>query len=122
MSISSVAESKLEKAVAAILESHTEPGRTIDDVLRDLFYGGCASGAISDLVYFDETIPFYEEHKGEINKLLAKLAEDGMSVTDLPGWETDDPLALEYMNQHALAWFGFEKTARILADRIGLEY
>ena len=121
MSISSVAESKLEKAVAAILEDESEPGRTIDGVLHDLFYGGCASCTISSLVYFDETIPFYEEHKREINKLLAGLAEDGMSVTDLHGWETDDPLALEYMNQHTLAWFGFEKTARILADRIGFD-
>ncbi len=118
MSISSVAESKLEKAVAAILEDESEPGRTIDSVLSDLFYGGCASGTISDMVYYRNTLPFYEEHKGEINKLLVECK---ISVTDLQDWQTDDPLALEDMNRNTLAWFGFEETARILADRIGYE-
>jgi len=43
--------------VAAILEDDSEPGRTIDSVLSDLFYGGCASCTISDMVYYREYPP-----------------------------------------------------------------
>ena len=36
-------------------------------------------------------------------------------------WETDDPMALATFNQNLLAWFGFEETARRMADALGWE-
>ena len=87
-------------------------------MLRDLFYGGCASGTISDLVDVDTTIAFYEQHKKEINRMFRDF---DMTPADLQGWMDDDPLALEYTNQIALAWFGFEAAAHALAHKIGYE-
>jgi len=88
-------------------------------------YGGCQSGMVSGLIYYNDTVKFYKAHKKEIKTLLVDmLAETG--YTDPIGlfgdkWDKADPFADDTNNQNLLAWFGFEETARRLADKNGIE-
>ncbi len=86
---------------------------------REAVRGGCCLGNCPGLTRYDETIPFYDSYKHEINRLVSReMSERGISsLTQLiPGWDTDDPLVLNNANKNALAWFAFERT---LEDILG---
>jgi hypothetical protein len=117
----------LERAVKDWVNEQLDAGaEDAYGVLYDVLQGGCASGAVGELVYYSDTIPFYKRHKDEILALAKYQARDfGMSVGQmlegLRGWDKDDPLAEDTQNQNLLAWYGFEETARDLAGRAGIE-
>lgn len=120
------AKTKLEKAVQPELNSHAQDyDNGAKGFLDDLFQGGCQSGIVGSLIYYKDTIPFYKKHKKEITAMLKEnLSETGLkSPAELFGdkWDTEDIFAEETQNQNLLAWFGFEETARHLADRNGIE-
>lgn len=95
-----------------------------DDLLRsmeDLQKYGCVSGMIGDLIYYDDTIRFFEEYKEEINDILSNIIDGtGYSMEELFGdkFDKDDPLVIDYSNKNLLAWFGFEETASNLYETI----
>ena len=110
---------KLEKHVQKwIVQQAADHSDGVNGVMKDLMYGGCQSGFVTHLVYYTDTVKFYNKYKDEISKLIA---EYGANPQDLFGskWDSEDPLALDTMNQNLLAWFGFEETAKRLYD---LEY
>lgn len=122
--IKAAAETKLEKAVAKWLVDKTEYGDDIETTLEDLLQHGCQSGMVGDLIYYRDTTRFYRRHQKDINALLYEWIEStGSDISDLfnRNWDKEDPLALEDLNQNYLAWFGFEESARQLANRLGLE-
>ena len=88
----------------------------------DLEAHGCVSGLVGAMIYYSDTVAFFESHKDEINGLLANcLNEDGAACpAELFGvyWDKSDPLALERNNRNLLAWFAFEETAHRLRDEI----
>ncbi len=93
-------------------------------VLRDLAYGGCASGYVSGMICYADTLAFFREHRKEIASLLAEtLADFGGTVSQLFGdkWDDSDPLAEETQNQNLLAWFAWEETARALGQSAGID-
>ena len=94
-----------------------------EGVLKDLFYGGCQSGMVGHLIYYTDTLKFFKKYRQEINALLVENLESmGLSISELFGdkWEKEDPLGQD-LNQNLLAWFGFEETARKLADQNEIE-
>jgi hypothetical protein len=121
------AKTKLEKAVQAEINSHAEDYNEsgAKGFLEDLAQGGCSSGMVGSLIYYKDTIPFYKKHKSEINAMLKEaLSETGLkSPAELFGdkWDAEDIFAEETQNQNLLAWFGFEETARKLANDNGIE-
>lgn len=116
-------QTALEKVVVKWIKQSPPEEREV--LLKDLCENGCQSGMVSNLIYYHDTCAFYKKHEMEINKLLKEtLSETGLSSpVEIFGekWNEEDPLALENMNQNLLAWFGFEETARKLANRAGLE-
>lgn len=88
--------------------------------MSDLRQGGCQSGMIGELIYYSDTMKFYDRFKFEINDLLQSvLDETGYTSPDeLFGdkWDKSDPLVLETNNLNLLAWFAFEETAFRLFD------
>ena len=122
---SNIAETPLEKAVVRIMNHNANGYESVDGAFQDLMQGGCASGFISELIYYKDTVKFFKRHQAEITKLLSDtMSETGYECpAELFGekWEKEDPLAHDEMNQNLLAWFGFEETARRIADRVGIE-
>ena len=46
-----------------------EKGQDYDElksVFEDLFYGGCVSGIVSELIYYADTTAFYDEYEDAI--------------------------------------------------------
>ena len=114
-------ESPLSKHVRCWINNQVEgPDYDVQGVLKDLMYGGCQSGIVGHLIYYTDTTKFYKRHRGDISALLY---ETGFNAVELFGdkWDELDPLAVDTQNQNLLAWFGFEETARQIADQIGVE-
>lgn len=114
----------LEKEVCKILNDKAENGYNIESVINDLLQNGCQSGMIGELIYYTDTVKFYKQHEKEIDTILKDLCDDcGTNPAALFGdkWDNDDFFAKEEMNQNLLAWFGFEETARKLAEKNGME-
>ena len=118
-------ETRLERHVKAWINEHASNYDSgASGVLKDLFYGGCASGFVGELVYYADTVKFFAKYRRDISALLKEAIENcGEGPEGVFGdkWEKDDPLAQEDFNRNLLAWFGFEEAARRLADRQGLE-
>ena len=120
------ATSKLERAALAWLNRE---GQNYDNgaegALKDLMYGGCASGMVGDLIYYHDTLKFYRRHKKEIHILLKENMETNGSHDPImlfgDKWDKEDPFAGGMSNQNLLAWFGFEEAARNVAARAGME-
>ena len=110
-----------------------EQAESYDDgakgVLTDLMRGGCSSGIVGHLIYYTDTLKFFQTHRREISALLSEIIQDsGMQPAELfpanrnsMGWDILDPLAQENQNRNLLAWFGFEETAQRLASRNDIE-
>lgn len=79
--------------------------------LRDLAYGGCASGMVGGLIYRTECLSFVARHLADVLELLAEYTED---MGEAPPVDWSDP-------QSWFAWFAFEETARRIADENGIE-
>lgn len=108
----------LRERVEEILDGYCEDDYTLEDVCQDVCNHGCQSGLIGELIYYRDTVAFFEEFKDEINELLAEtMGEFGGSQKDIFGdkWDSDDPLALEDFNKNLLAWFAFEEITRRIA-------
>lgn len=92
-------------------ENYENKKKIFDDVLDY----GCISGMVDSLIYYSQTIPFFEKHKDEINGLLAELLDEIGEASPaklFKNWDYMDPLATGANNQNLLAWFGFEETLR----------
>lgn len=87
--------------------------------LGDVLDYGLINGIVSDLIYYKDTLAFYEKYKKEINQLLAQNAEyfDTTNICHLVrryDYDPSDLLAFETQNQNALAWYGFEEMSNNL--------
>ena len=118
------AKTRLEKNVQAIINSNIDNEYNCESFLKDLFSGGCQSGIIPELIYYADTEKFFKTHKSEIKVLLKNMLDQcGCSIAELFGdkFDADDEFCEERNNRNLLAWFGFEETARILAEHNGIE-
>ncbi len=86
---------------------------------QDLSNHGCVSGMVSELVWYTQTLAFFEKHSDEINTLIKdfmeSVGEKGV-IQGFKGYDEDDPLCLYENNRNLLAWFAFEETAYQLYD------
>lgn len=57
------------------IESRIEDYNNIEDIFNDLFTGGCESGIVTDLIYYDDTLDFYNKYEHEIKIFLDEYLE-----------------------------------------------
>lgn len=106
-------EDGLRKAVLKYLIDRYHDYNDIEDCIGEILTHGCSSGCVSSLIYYRDTLEFYNQFKEEINELLYDVMHNvGMFAIKefLNNWDITDPLALDTNNQNILAWFGFEET------------
>lgn len=85
-------------------------------IFTDVLNYGCQSGMVDDLIYYADTVKFYNQYKEEINELLSDTM-NGIGLYNPKelfrnNWDDKDPLCIDIYNQNLLAWFGFEETLR----------
>ena len=118
------ATTKLEREVQKVINGYARDYESgAEGFIKDLEQGGCQSGMVSGLIYYNDTVAFYKKHRKEVNALLVDLLTDYANPTELFGdkWDATDPFADDTNNQNLLAWFGFEETAFRLARENGIE-
>lgn len=116
-------ETRLEKRVRCIMNRYARNYESgVAGFMKDLIYGGCASGLISELIYYKDTVKFYECYRKEINALVSTLIENcDLKLSELKGWDILDPLIQNDYNKNLLAWLAFEELARLIAEKNGIE-
>ena len=79
---------------------------SVKDMLSELQEKGVRSG-ITFLITREDGVKFFDEHKPEINKILGDYIYNinGGPFT-YPGWDEEDPLALNENNQDCLDSLG----------------
>ena len=107
---------KLEKRVCSYVIDKWSDYDDKKHIFTDVLYYGCQSGTVGFLIYYSDTVAFYNKYKEEINTLLYDvMGSTGLnSMSDLFGknWDNEDPLCIDCYNQNLMAWFGFEETLR----------
>ena len=68
-------EDTIKYEVIEWVESRIEDYDNIEDIFNDLFTGGCESGIVTDLIYYDDTLNFYNKHKYEIEIFIDEILE-----------------------------------------------
>lgn len=109
----------LKQVAKKWLKEKVSDGYTKEQAIDELMRHGCQSGMVSELIYYSDTIKFFEDHKQEINELLKNTMEEtGLGMSELFGdkFDADDPLCMDTNNQNLLAWFGFETSVDRLRD------
>lgn len=101
----------MQRHVAEILLANIDSHENMEDYVQDVLSYGCASGAVSGMIYYSETNEFFETHKDSINDALADIRQElGAQAWPPNGWDEEDPLAMGVVNRNLLAWLAFEKT------------
>lgn len=104
-------EDGLRKAVLQHLIDRYHDYTDIEDCIREILTYGCVSGCVSSLIYYKDTLAFYEQHRNEISLAVYDLCLE-CGTFDMnevfPEWDKQDPLCVEVHNRNLLAWFGFE--------------
>ena len=68
-------EDTIKYEVIEWIESRIEDYDNIEDIFNDLFTGGCQSGIVTDLIYYEDTLKFYNKHKYEIEIFIDEILE-----------------------------------------------
>ena len=68
-------EGTIKYEVIEWVENRIEDYNNIEDIFNDLFTGGCESGIVTDLIYYDDTLNFYNKHKYEIEIFIDEILE-----------------------------------------------
>ena len=68
-------EDTIKYDVIKWVESRIEDYNNIEDIFNDLFTGGCQSGIVTDLIYYEDTLKFYNKHKYEIEIFIDEILE-----------------------------------------------
>jgi hypothetical protein len=104
-------KAKLVEAVKSLVE----PER-----YRDVLDHGCQSGTVGGLIYYSETVAFYNAHEGAIDDLISEMASDfGQSYLEFIG-SLNGAKYVDNAEQlkNLLAWFACEEIVRQLSDEI----
>lgn len=110
-----VMDSIIDHSYDYLTEGETEPTtRAAATYLDDVLYGGCQSGIVSELIYYSDTVAFFEKYIDEIAAIVRELIGGGClsSLADLKGWDEHDPLIRDTLNKNLLAWLAYEEVAR----------
>lgn len=105
-------QSDLEIAVIETFENNTEWKTYLNDASKH----GCVSGMVSELIYYNQTSDFHDEHENEIDELIEYTIDSiGLSFSELASnidvW--DIPQLKNWK-----AWFAYEEVVNRIIEYI----
>lgn len=109
-------DNKLINEVVEDLYCYEDLG-AIKSYLEDVLNHGCVSGIVSKLIYYDDTIKFYNYYEEEIENLVNEFKEEknykkrADFIASLNG--NSESITQE---KNLLSWFAYEETARKILD------
>ena len=68
-------EGTIKYKVIEWVQSMMDGYDNIEDIFNDLFTGGCESGIVTNLIYYDDTLSFYNKHEHEIGIFIDEILE-----------------------------------------------
>ena len=68
-------EDTIKYEVIEWVQSMMDGYDNIEDIFNDLFTGGCQSGIVTELIYYEDTLNFYNKHKYEIEIFINEILE-----------------------------------------------
>lgn len=82
------------------------------DTVRQVVEHGLASGCVSDLIYYSDTVEFHDKHEDEIWEILYEDARDqGMTVLELIASFNGQKNVGSMMElKNLLTWYAVERT------------
>lgn len=91
--------------------------------ISDVLQYGCASGIATGLIYYVDTMRFFDTYRDEINQLLFAMFKDtGITFENFGDkFDYEDLTCSERFNQNLLAWFGYKETIRNIAYNLDLK-
>ena len=75
-------EGTIKYEVIEWIESIMDGYDNIEDIFNDLFAGGCESGIVTNLIYYDDTVKYFEKHEDEIIEMLEQLGIENVESWD----------------------------------------
>ena len=100
----------IKSEVANDVLDYYDNNENIKGFFEDLLTHGCQSGMIPGLVYYTDTHKFFDKHYEEIEDLRYEYEQD-----------FGEPLKANGDLKNWFAWFGYEETARKLAEELEIE-
>lgn len=100
----------IKSEVANDVLDYYDNNENIKGFFEDLLTYGCQSGMIPGLVYYTDTHKFFDKHYEEIEDLRYEYEQD-----------FGEPLKVNGDLKNWFAWFGYEETARKLAEELEIE-
>ena len=87
-------------------------------LITDVATHGCSGGTISDLIYYEDTVKFYDDHQEEIWEELRNMSENmGFSIpfilSDFKGAKNVDS---DHTFKNLLAWWICEHVAQRISN------
>ena len=76
-------EGTIKYEVIEWVQSMIDGYNNIEDIFNDLFTGGCESGIVTNLIYYDDTLNFYNKYENEIKIFL----EEYLEIEDVESWD-----------------------------------
>jgi hypothetical protein len=67
---------QLNSNVYRIILNHADNDTELKTWLEDLLKGGCKSGMVSELIYYDDTVKFFDDNEDDIIDLCTELTEE----------------------------------------------
>jgi len=108
---------KLERAVMDIIkENLVDNPHYIEEVLEH----GCESGIVSELIYYVDTIAWFEKYDTEImpmvKEYMDQIGENDVCLMFMNKIDMSDVLNRTTQFTNLLAWFSFEEVTRQLSQ------
>jgi hypothetical protein len=80
---------------------------------------GLSSGIVGSMIYYSDTVKFFNRYRKEIEKLWQEFADGtDMKLQDLRDFDESDPFIRDTNNKNLLAWFSYEEIANQLQNAL----
>lgn len=109
----------IKEWLEGIIKEREQEGLSPKLYLQDIVQHGCQSGIVSELIYYSDTIAFYDEHEEEIWEGLYQQANtytDGNILELIAGFKISKDVGDMGQLKNLLTWNAVEDTANDLLN------